>query len=379
MLDQCFEFVREVKPLSLRDIIAPLASVWAASPQRVISLLGILMEMNRATLNEGELEPDWGGQFVIDLLNSRAGLSVNQIRPLFEELQKHKIRVSESAVDIMMTRTNKVIQQAIRDNLGLVFDPSVGQPPKEEEYNLLPHPNKMNVEELECHLVELRAKGLNTRGTLRRLLIMHASNNNTQRVLALIKEAEAGEVSLSGGMMSSIMTTMTESGSADSALAVYNEMQTKYPLFNVDSYKVIDLCTLLVKKKRTEDAVNILERYLEQYSKPHVKKAVKRNCWNLLMAAAENQDHTNTKRIFDILQTNDVITVDTVIAGPLIKTRLNSGDLAGAVKEAEYIWKEHKCLPMRIEILVQLTLLSKQGGTRYICRYGSLIQGNGVN
>lgn len=41
------------------------------------------------------------------------------------------------------------------------------------------------------------------------------------------------------------------------------------------------------------------------------------------MAAAENQDHTNTKRIFDILQTNDVITVDTVIAGPLIKARLN--------------------------------------------------------
>ncbi|XP_047468526.1 leucine-rich PPR motif-containing protein, mitochondrial-like [Penaeus chinensis] len=362
MLDQCFEFVREMKSLSLRDIIAPLASIWAASPQRVISLLGVLMEMNRSTLNEGELEPDWGGQFLLDLLNSRAGLSVHQIRPLFEELHKRNIRVSESAVDILMTRTNKVIQQAIRDNLRLVFDPSVGQPLKEEEYNLLPHPNKMNVEELECHLVELRAKGLNTRGTLRRLLIMHASNNNAQRVLALIKEA--GEVSLSGGMMSSIMTTLTESGSADSALAVYKELQTKYPSFNVDSYKVIDLCTLLVKKKRTEDAVNILKKYLEEYSRPHAKKAIKRNCWNLLMAAAENQDHTNTKKIFDLLQTNNVINVDAVIAGPLIKARLHSGDLAGAVKEAEYLWKEYKCLPMRIEILVQLTLHSKQGSTR---------------
>ncbi|XP_063589389.1 leucine-rich PPR motif-containing protein, mitochondrial-like [Penaeus indicus] len=130
MLDQCFEFVREMKPLSLREIISPLASVWAASPQRVISLLGILMEMNRSTLNEGELEPDWGGQFVLDLLNSRAGLSVHQIRPLFEELHKRNVRVSESAVDILMTRASKVIQQAIRDNLRLVFDPSVGQPPE---------------------------------------------------------------------------------------------------------------------------------------------------------------------------------------------------------------------------------------------------------
>lgn len=53
-------------------------------------------------------------------------------------------------------------------------------------------------------------------------------------------------------MMSSIMTTLDDSGNADSALAVYNELQTKYPSFNVDAYKVIDLCTLLVKKKRTE-------------------------------------------------------------------------------------------------------------------------------
>lgn len=58
----------------------------------------------------------------------------------FQELHKHKIKISESAMDILMTRANKVIQQAIRDNVKLVFDPSIGQPPKEEEYNLLPHP-----------------------------------------------------------------------------------------------------------------------------------------------------------------------------------------------------------------------------------------------
>ncbi|XP_042857897.1 leucine-rich PPR motif-containing protein, mitochondrial-like isoform X2 [Penaeus japonicus] len=363
MLDQCFEFVKEVKPLSLRDIIAPLASTWAANPRRVISLLAILREMNRATLSEGELEPDWGGQFVLDLLNSRAGLGVSQIQPLFEELHKHKIGISESGVDILMTRANKVIQQAIRDNLKIVYDPSLGNPPKEEEYNLLPHPNKMSVEELECHLVELRAKGLNTRGTLRRLLIMHASNNNIQRVLSLFKEAEADEVNLSGGMMSSIMATLVESGKADSAIAVFNELQTKYPSFNVDCYKVIDLCTLLVREKRMEDAVNLLNKYLKDSLKPRSKKSIKRNCWNLLMAAAENQDHKNTKTIFEILHANKVIDIDTVITGPLIKARLSSEDLAGAVKEAIDLYEQYKCLPMRIEILVQLILQSKQGGT----------------
>lgn len=71
------------------------------------------------------------------------------------------------------------------------------------------------------------------------------------------------------------------------------------------------------------DAVDILNKYREDSSKPHAKKAIKRNCWNLLTAAAENQDHKFTKKIFDILQTNNVIDIDTVIAGPLIKARLN--------------------------------------------------------
>lgn len=41
------------------------------------------------------------------------------------------------------------------------------------------------------------------------------------------------------------------------------------------------------------------------------------------MAAAENQDHKNTKTIFEILHANKVIDIDTVITGPLIKARLS--------------------------------------------------------
>ena len=45
----------------------------------------------------------------------------------------------------------------------------------------------MNEEELEGHLEELRAKGLNTRGSLRRLLLLRASRNDTAGVLELMK------------------------------------------------------------------------------------------------------------------------------------------------------------------------------------------------
>ena len=50
----------------------------------------------------------------------------------------------------------------------------------------------MNESELEGHLEELRAKGLNTRGSLRRLLLLRASRNDTAGVLELMTVRSRG-------------------------------------------------------------------------------------------------------------------------------------------------------------------------------------------
>lgn len=48
----------------------------------------------------------------------------------------------------------------------------------------------MNEAQLEGHLEELRAKGLNTRGSLRRLLLQRAAKNDTAGVMELMKVRE---------------------------------------------------------------------------------------------------------------------------------------------------------------------------------------------
>ena len=45
----------------------------------------------------------------------------------------------------------------------------------------------MSEEELEGHLEELRTKGYNTRGSLRRLLLLRAAGNDTDGVLELMQ------------------------------------------------------------------------------------------------------------------------------------------------------------------------------------------------
>lgn len=48
----------------------------------------------------------------------------------------------------------------------------------------------MTVDELECHLLELKAKNLNIRGVLRKLLQLHCRFSNVDRAMEIHKRHE---------------------------------------------------------------------------------------------------------------------------------------------------------------------------------------------
>ncbi|XP_071537596.1 leucine-rich PPR motif-containing protein, mitochondrial-like isoform X2 [Panulirus ornatus] len=357
MFDQAFEFVRKTKvPLSLHDLTATLASAWPAKPRIITSLLAVLIHKKRKnTADLQHAEEDWGGQFLLDMAASRAGLSVEQIRPLFKELWKNKIGISESSADLLMTRSNRSIQEAIRNNISIILDPKLGHPPKEQEYNILPHPKSMTVEELDGHIVELQAKGLNMRGTLRKLLLKHAARNETTRVLNLMRKAKDDGMGLSAGMMSSILMAYISNKNVDVAFEMYLSIQEEHPSFTLDCYKVIDLSTLCVENGRGQEAVALLQEYTSKEIKKTIDtKQIRRNCRNLLIAAATTCSYELTRKLFSILHSGGLVKPDNLTLGALVKCKLNSGDLTGAVEEVKMICKSYGHLPMKIEILIHL-------------------------
>nr|UHY14113.1 LRPPRC [Cherax quadricarinatus] len=357
MLNQAIEFVKKQKAtFSLRNLMAHLASAWPSNPRTIIELLALIIKKNKEDTTESEVgEDDWGGQFVLDLAASRTGLSVEKIRPLFEELRKNDVTISESSADLLMTRSNRSIQEAIRNNINIILDPRMGQPPKEQEYNILPHPRSMTLEELDGHMVELQSKGMNVRGTLRKLMLQHATKNQPQHVLALMKKAKEVGIKASAGMMAGIIAAYVSCRNADAALDMLSELQVQHAGFSLDSFKIIDLCTLLIEEGRSEEGVLLLEEYIEKNVKVAFDATgIRRNCRNLLMAAATTGDCELTSQLFSKLLGCGFVRADNLTLGALVKCRLNSGDLAAAVTEAETILKKYKCLPMRIEILIHL-------------------------
>lgn len=117
----------------------------------------------------------------------------------------------------------------------------------------------MNLEELECHLVELRNKKMETRGILRKLIQMHCRFGNAEQASVFCSEFEQAGYTMSPGMKAGILDLYIKSNQCTEAWNAYNELKDTNPSFKVDEFKVIDLARLLVNNNMTDEAVKILK------------------------------------------------------------------------------------------------------------------------
>lgn len=95
--------------------------------------------------------------------------------------------------------------------------------------SFIKHPRDMSIDELECHLVELEAKQMNTRGVLRRLLQMCVRDNRLERAIEIKNKCEKLKVQTSPGMLASIFEMYTKLEDLANAQQSLQALQQTYP------------------------------------------------------------------------------------------------------------------------------------------------------
>lgn len=99
---------------------------------------------------------------------------------------------------------------------------------------------------------------METRGVLRKLIQLHTNAGNRERIAELRNKFVSHGYIESPGMKSSTMHRHIQSQNLPAALDLYYEIKALHPQFKMDSFKVIDLATLLIENGKTEDAVKLL-------------------------------------------------------------------------------------------------------------------------
>ncbi|XP_023244376.1 leucine-rich PPR motif-containing protein, mitochondrial-like [Centruroides sculpturatus] len=299
------------------------------------------------------IKSDLAGQFLLNyLLVSRN--NVSGVEALLQELDKMDLKISNNTADIILGKLkNELSEQATMLLEKIATDSFIEE---YDDHTILPHPRTMDVEELENHLIELKSKGLNTRGVLRRLLMLHCRMKNLERVIELKKEFDDQNSFYTGSIYAQLIELFVYHKKLDEALHYKTLLEKIEPDFPLDDHKVLNLANLLIKNDKIDDALQILDEHYKKFgSNRRTEDGLERNVTRLLTTIANKGDVDLTRKMFDLLVTKyNYAVVSNIVLGPLVKVHLVNDNLNGAFEEFKRCAEKYKHTPFKNEICKKL-------------------------
>ncbi|XP_075976120.1 leucine-rich PPR motif-containing protein, mitochondrial-like [Anticarsia gemmatalis] len=307
---------------------------------------------------------DWVGRFLCKFMqHKKVKEDISDLFELLKGLNNSSLKISTVAADYCISRLpDKYNQDTMEEfkeilvNLtderliddGVVFDQA------------MPHPKQMNEDSLRAHLSELEAKGMNTRGVLRKLLQQYCREGNLVAAREMANKCQKEGVFLSAGMKAAIFDLHVKLGELDLAEIALADLSKSSPNFTLDEFKVIDFATLMVYRKKMKQAVAMIN---EQSKKRNVVggRGIAMNCWRLLDATAAQGTPAEVRTMFDLLVKLKYCKPNNALLGPLVRVHLKDNKLENAVKEFVRLSTKYGKTPLKHELLCHILHTMSEG------------------
>uniref|UniRef100_W8AAS6 Leucine-rich PPR motif-containing protein, mitochondrial n=1 Tax=Ceratitis capitata TaxID=7213 RepID=W8AAS6_CERCA len=335
---------------------------------------------------------DWVGQLLLNMVQSQIRLrsDLRAIQRFVDEFVKFGLVISPAAASSIITVLEEQIGKELnlsklKDSLHKITDHNVvllqSATPSSADNgssSFVKHPRDMSLEELECHLVELESKGMNTRGLLRRLLQLCVRDGRLERALEIKEKCDKLQVQVSAGMLASTLDLYIKVKDLPNAERSLKRLQQEFPDFSLDEHKFIDYAALLVHNKQLDTAKELLQ------ARASVKRInggdyVIKNVWNFLTNVAQlaaempalEPERNLTRENFHFLQKLRYCNAHNSVLGPIVRERLLRGDIKGAVADFCQLAQQYKHTPLQFELLSLLVRLGN-GHEQDVTRYGNI-------
>lgn len=166
-------------------------------------------------------------------------------------------------------------------------------------------------------------------------------------------------------MLSATVDLMTNTSNEREALKTLNILQTRYPQFQIDLHKIVQLATLLVQKNRLRDADGLLKSFAGIAQTTNTNY-IKKNIWDLLQAVVEwsvrNKCSENSSQMMlEKLVQMGYSDYTKVHLGPIIREFIEKGQIKAAVDEFERMADTYRTTPQLITLMTLLIGLINAG------------------
>ncbi|XP_035897350.1 leucine-rich PPR motif-containing protein, mitochondrial [Anopheles stephensi] len=321
---------------------------------------------------------DLGGQLLLELIsNKQSKHDANSLRALLGEYERFEIRISRMAAGVLKNHFGRAEKggtggESIDTVLKQVTDDQLTILSRELFDTISVHPRDMSYDELECHLVELEQKKLNTRGVLRRLLQLSVREGRYKRALELKQKCDQARVDQSSGMLASVVELYTKVGDPVQAGRTLEQLRKQFPGFIVDEHKIIDYAALLAERGQLDGARKILRERATTGGRLRGADdgSTSKNVWNLLSKTAQwaatsgqqsGASPNTTLQLLDFLVELGYCNYDNALLGPVLREYLLAGDKRTAIEEFKRIAQDKRRTPLQLEIITLLVELTNGG------------------
>ncbi|XP_068141076.1 leucine-rich PPR motif-containing protein, mitochondrial [Drosophila tropicalis] len=370
--------------IDLVPILQPLATL--AVHARATKRFQVFAKLVQALQQHStERSGDFVGQLLLQMCSpqSRLRQDIDSLQRFLHEMQRLELQISPSAAESLMaiarqcSKKNPQSLESLGKTLNKMKNSQLSLPADSSTHlgGFIKHPRDMTLDELECHLIELEAKQMNTRGVLRRLLQLSVRDNRLERAQELLLKCQALGVQTSPGMLASIFDLNIKRKDLQKAQKSLNLLQTTYPGFQIDEHKLIDYAALLVHGQQLETAKELLQQRAEQH-KINGGDYVLKNVWQLLNNVAQlphaNESEPNlTYEIFNFMRKLGYCQAHNALLGPVVREWLIRQNMDAAVAEFQRLATQHKHTPLQYELLSLLVRLGN-GNAEELARYPGL-------
>ncbi|KAK2574969.1 hypothetical protein KPH14_008732 [Odynerus spinipes] len=294
--------------------------------------------------------------YILDALLNEASHSeeLEEFIEFLEILKKHDVKISKADIEVIKQRVNKMnttknesIQTLLNDmsneDINANLESNLTTLTPESVLSPYPHPKKMDFNELQNHIVELKHKKMGVRGSTKKLLFEYCMKLNLEAAEAIKQDIISNNFEWTAGMSAALFSLYVKKNMLDKAEIELNEIQKHHSYFLIDNYKLLSYVRCLVENNRLEDAFNAINNIKNINWKVNVNN----KCFQLLTVIAESKFHDKTEKMLETLVKNNYCKIENILLIPLVQRHVLNNDIKSATDAFVHCVQKYKETPLK--------------------------------
>lgn len=309
-------------------------------------------EQNEEESSQKSDKKDIVGHFVLDITYFNPKNMVENIEAVLNGLVNNGLSMSNSYAEKIQERLGEKLTPNISDLLGKMTSGELTPAAKEKKEPHYTPSSAMNIPQLERLITNLDAKRENTNGLKRQLLTLYTRAKELEKTENLLKTLESENFTYTTGVYAQLIDLYAHHEKFDEVMKMYHKFIELEPNSSIDDLKILKIANLMITNNKFDDAIKFLNE--QAHRKADRSYNYSALVWRMFNSLAEKGETDQLNTLFDTLVKNDLIDVNNVILGPLIKVHLVNKDLNKAMEKFEWCVNQYKATPWKNELACKM-------------------------